>query len=174
MRADTHVGPEQMLHVKGLIHCCSSHVRRSWSFRLATHGRAIHSGTNRHAASPVCRLSREFSEAIRRRSTVEPSSGPLRSGTEELKPFRCITQEMTSSCRVEPLSHFLHPLSLSLALRVLRLFQLTPSHIEEVLTSLNSSPSRSCPPSVAATARQHRMTRDASTHFFSSCHFDEW
>ena len=34
-----------MLHVKGLIHCCSSHVRRSWSFRLATHGRAIHYGT---------------------------------------------------------------------------------------------------------------------------------
>src|SRR6266480_92616 len=29
MRADTHDGPEQMLHVKGLIHCCSSHVRRS-------------------------------------------------------------------------------------------------------------------------------------------------
>ena len=47
MRADTHVGPEQMLHVKGLIHCCSSHVRRSWSFRLATHGRAIHPGTKR-------------------------------------------------------------------------------------------------------------------------------
>src|SRR5271157_4048115 len=45
MRADTHVGPEQMLHVKGLIHCCSSHVRRSCSFRLATHGRAIHPGT---------------------------------------------------------------------------------------------------------------------------------
>src|ERR1700721_2875814 len=45
MRADTHDGPEQMLHVRGLIHCCSSHVRRSWSFCLATHGRAIHSGT---------------------------------------------------------------------------------------------------------------------------------
>ena len=27
-----------MLHVRGLIHCCSSHVRRSWSFCLATHG----------------------------------------------------------------------------------------------------------------------------------------
>src|ERR1700674_4152717 len=38
MRADTHDGPEQMLHVRGLIHCCSSHVRRSWSFCLATHG----------------------------------------------------------------------------------------------------------------------------------------
>src|SRR5438876_12460197 len=24
-------GPEQMLHVRGLIHCCSSHVRRSWN-----------------------------------------------------------------------------------------------------------------------------------------------
>src|ERR1700757_2309523 len=46
MRADTHDGPEQMLHVRGLIHCCSSHVRRSWSFCLATHGRAIHNGTN--------------------------------------------------------------------------------------------------------------------------------
>src|ERR1700686_5355201 len=45
MRADTHDGPEQMLHVRGLIHCCSSHVRRSWSFCLATHGRAIHYGT---------------------------------------------------------------------------------------------------------------------------------
>src|SRR6266702_8862349 len=31
MRADTHDGPEQMLHVRGLIHCCSSHVRRSWN-----------------------------------------------------------------------------------------------------------------------------------------------
>src|SRR5258708_21485084 len=40
MRADTHDGPEQMLHVRGLIHCCSSHVRRSWSFCLATHGPA--------------------------------------------------------------------------------------------------------------------------------------
>src|SRR5947207_10624532 len=38
MRADTHDGPEQMLHIRGLIHCCSSHVRRSWSFCLATHG----------------------------------------------------------------------------------------------------------------------------------------
>src|ERR1700733_7900863 len=38
MRADTHDGPEQMLHVRGLIHCCCSHVRRSWSFCLATHG----------------------------------------------------------------------------------------------------------------------------------------
>src|ERR1700694_4245588 len=38
MRADTHDGPEQMLHVRGLIHCCSSHVHRSWSFCLATHG----------------------------------------------------------------------------------------------------------------------------------------
>src|ERR1700739_2612405 len=47
MRADTHDGPEQMLHVRGLIHCCSSHVRRSWSFCLATHGRAIHAGTLR-------------------------------------------------------------------------------------------------------------------------------
>src|ERR1700730_2909048 len=36
MRADTHDGPEQRLHVRGLIHCCSSHVRRSWSFCLAT------------------------------------------------------------------------------------------------------------------------------------------
>src|ERR1700739_4941644 len=45
MRADTHDGPEQMLHVRGLIHCCSSHVRRSWSFCLATRGRAIHLGT---------------------------------------------------------------------------------------------------------------------------------
>jgi hypothetical protein len=33
-----HDGPEQMLHDRGLIHCCSSHVRRSWSFCLATHG----------------------------------------------------------------------------------------------------------------------------------------
>jgi hypothetical protein len=48
-----------------------------------------------------------------------------------LKPFRCITPERTSSCRVEPLSHFLHPLSL--ALRVLLLFQLTPLHTEEAL-----------------------------------------
>src|SRR3984957_4523939 len=47
MRADTHDGPEQMLHVRGLIHCCSSHVRRSWSFCLATHGRTIHNGTKR-------------------------------------------------------------------------------------------------------------------------------
>src|SRR6266487_5621975 len=31
MRADTHDGPEQMLHFRGLIHCCSSHVRRSWN-----------------------------------------------------------------------------------------------------------------------------------------------
>src|SRR6266567_675534 len=31
MRADTHDGPEQMLHVRGLIHCCNSHVRRSWN-----------------------------------------------------------------------------------------------------------------------------------------------
>src|SRR6266516_6811065 len=31
MRADTHDGLEQMLHVRGLIHCCSSHVRRSWN-----------------------------------------------------------------------------------------------------------------------------------------------
>src|ERR1700730_6424411 len=38
MRADTHDGPEQMRHVRGLIHCCSSHVHRSWSFCLATHG----------------------------------------------------------------------------------------------------------------------------------------
>ena len=29
MRADTHIGPEHMLHFRGLIHCCSSHVRRS-------------------------------------------------------------------------------------------------------------------------------------------------
>jgi hypothetical protein len=27
MRADTHDGPEQPLHFRGLIHCCSSHVR---------------------------------------------------------------------------------------------------------------------------------------------------
>src|SRR5579872_3007897 len=56
MRADTHVGPEQMLHIKGLIHCCSSHVRRSWSFRLATHGRAIqswHISKWRCATSPM-------------------------------------------------------------------------------------------------------------------------
>src|ERR1700680_3865288 len=45
MRADTHDGPEKMLHVRGLIHCCSSHVYRSWSFCLATRGRAIHPGT---------------------------------------------------------------------------------------------------------------------------------
>src|SRR5207302_8771123 len=38
MRADTHDGPEQMLHLRGLIHCCSSHIRRSWIFCLATHG----------------------------------------------------------------------------------------------------------------------------------------
>jgi hypothetical protein len=31
MRAATPDGPEQMLHVRGLIHCCSSHVRRSWN-----------------------------------------------------------------------------------------------------------------------------------------------
>src|SRR6266700_5062198 len=31
MRADTHDGPEQMLHVGGLRHYCSSHVRRSWN-----------------------------------------------------------------------------------------------------------------------------------------------
>jgi hypothetical protein len=48
-----------------------------------------------------------------------------------LKRFRSITPERTSSCRVEPLSHFLHPLSL--ALRVLLLFQLTPLHTEEAL-----------------------------------------
>src|SRR5579863_9203571 len=53
MRADTHVGPEQMLHIKGLIHCCSSHVRRSWSFRLATHGRAIHMSTKAGVRRPL-------------------------------------------------------------------------------------------------------------------------
>src|SRR5258707_9780231 len=57
MRADTHDGPEQMLHVRGLIHCCSSHVRRSWSFCLATHGRAIHVCT-----FETCRLRRAMSE----------------------------------------------------------------------------------------------------------------
>jgi hypothetical protein len=60
MRADTHDGPEQMLHVRGLIHCCSSHVRRSWSFCLATRGRAIHHGTMRSAAmSAIWSLSGE-------------------------------------------------------------------------------------------------------------------
>src|ERR1700757_2635150 len=53
MRADTHDGPEQMLHVRGLIHCCSSHVRRSWSFCLATRGRAIHRGTSRKCGGTV-------------------------------------------------------------------------------------------------------------------------
>src|SRR6266404_5318155 len=47
MCADTHDGPEQMLHVRGLMHCCSSHVRRSWSFCLATHGPGHTNGTNR-------------------------------------------------------------------------------------------------------------------------------
>src|SRR6202166_5118134 len=51
MRADTHDGPEQMLHVRGLIHCCSSHVRRSWSFCLATHGPGH---TSWHIASFRC------------------------------------------------------------------------------------------------------------------------
>src|ERR1700692_987076 len=51
MRADTHDGPEQMLHVRGLIHCCSSHVRRSWSFCLATHGPGH---TSWHLASFRC------------------------------------------------------------------------------------------------------------------------
>src|SRR6202045_4651850 len=50
MRADTHDGPEQMLHVRVLIHCCSSHVYRSWSFCLATRARAIHCATK-----PTCR-----------------------------------------------------------------------------------------------------------------------
>src|ERR1700692_4420992 len=51
MRADTHDGPEQMLHVRGLIHCCSSHVRRSWSFCLATHGPGHTSGTKTEVAA---------------------------------------------------------------------------------------------------------------------------
>src|ERR1700739_2908749 len=62
MRADTHDGPEQMLHVRGLIHCCSSHVRRSWSFCLATRGRAIHMALFGHGAMsdliPSCRPKR--------------------------------------------------------------------------------------------------------------------
>jgi hypothetical protein len=41
-----------------------------------------------------------------------PPFSDVHSGT--LKPFRCITPERTSSCRVEPSSHFLHPLSLAL------------------------------------------------------------
>src|SRR5438445_13793613 len=51
MRADTHDGPEQMLHLRGLIHCCSSHVRRSWIFCLATHGPGH---TSWHLASFRC------------------------------------------------------------------------------------------------------------------------
>jgi hypothetical protein len=34
MRADTHVGPEHNAPPRGLIHCCSSHVRRSSIFIL--------------------------------------------------------------------------------------------------------------------------------------------
>src|SRR6202022_2377314 len=56
MRADTHDGPEQMLHLRGLIHCCSSHVRRSWSFCLATHG-PVHT----YGTFETCRLHRAMS-----------------------------------------------------------------------------------------------------------------
>src|SRR6266700_1284936 len=55
MRADTHDGPEQMLHVRGLIHCCSSHVRRSWNSVLQrTAGPYIMA----HPGSAACRESR--------------------------------------------------------------------------------------------------------------------
>jgi hypothetical protein len=42
-----------------------------------------------------------------------------------------VSPRKDQSCRVDPLFRLLHPLSL--ASRVLRLFQLTPSHTEEAL-----------------------------------------
>src|SRR5580692_11655711 len=68
MRADTHDGPEQMLHVRGLIHCCSSHVRRSWSFCLATHGPG-HAPNGHDAAAPACPLLRDERIKLRRDPT---------------------------------------------------------------------------------------------------------
>src|SRR5207302_10886213 len=56
MRTDTHDGPEQMLHLRDLIHCCSSHVRRSWIFCLATHGPGHTYGTKR-TCRPYCAMS---------------------------------------------------------------------------------------------------------------------
>src|SRR5437899_8124733 len=47
MRADTHDGPKQMLHVRGLIHCCSSHVRRSWNSVLQRTAGPYIPGTSR-------------------------------------------------------------------------------------------------------------------------------
>src|ERR1700675_2197192 len=70
MRADTHDGPEQMLQVRGLIHCCSSHVRRSWSFCLATHGPGHTYDTFGHGAmsdlSPLCAPKRTSVGAVQR------------------------------------------------------------------------------------------------------------
>ena len=70
-----------------------------------------------------------------------PGIGPLWSGFPFLRhdpsqedfgsEYELISPRKDQSCRVEPLFHSLH--RLSLASRVLRLFQLTPSRIEEAL-----------------------------------------
>src|SRR5260370_39010443 len=89
MRADTHDGPEQMLHVRGLIHCCSSHVRRSWNsvlqrtagpYILARLGRADHSRTCPFIRVKRSRWLRARNDAIdqTRAFALEPSALGLR------------------------------------------------------------------------------------------------
>src|SRR6266536_5345769 len=69
MRADTHDGPEQMLHVRGLIHCCSSHVRRSWNSVLQRAAGPYTSTTANRAVPlgfPLAALKRTWSGSTRR------------------------------------------------------------------------------------------------------------
>src|SRR5437899_2051203 len=84
MRADTHDGPEQMLHVRGLIHCCSSHVRRSWNsvlqrtagpYMLAHLGRTDPRGKCPHSGRKRTRSGAKTDEEATRREIVRDPSG---------------------------------------------------------------------------------------------------
>src|SRR5439155_14438841 len=84
MRADTHDGPEQMLHVRGLIHCCSSHVRRSWNSVLqrtaGAYIMALHGAPGRLCVLPLLQV-KLLHRLHGRRSQVDPkpTGGPISS-----------------------------------------------------------------------------------------------
>src|SRR6266487_4106999 len=80
MRADTHDGPEQMLHVRGLIHCCSSHVRRSWNSVL------------QRTAGPykwhICDLWRRLNEGCLRQLSGSVATAPRGPGLTPRRHWR--------------------------------------------------------------------------------------
>src|SRR6266699_424694 len=77
MRADTHDGPEQMLHVRGLIHCCSSHVRRSWNSVL-----------QRTAGPYIMARSRRADQRRKRPVPEAERTESLRARIDEIDPDR--------------------------------------------------------------------------------------